>query len=510
MYIRKKPNKSGSISVQIIDTSGEYDRLIKTIGCTKNTEKIKELIEQAHSFISNYTHQTELVFEYNEDKDFLSSLNSGLKNIQMIGPELILGKLFDQIGFNKIPDDLFRHLVISRLVFPLSKLKTSEYLMRYRNISVDADQIYRYLDKLESQQKQSVEQISYNHTLQLFDGHLSIVFYDVTTLYFESPDEDDLRKTGFSKDGKHQCPQIVLGLLVSIEGYPLAYEIFEGNKFEGNTMLPVIDAFKQKYSLDKLVVIADAGLLSNKNIRELIDRGYEFILGGRIKNESDKIKQKIISHQFKDGKSMVINRSKGIRLIVGYSSSRAKKDVHNRKRGLKKLEKSLERGTLNKQHINNRGYNKYLRIDGKITLSIDYEKFEADGIWDGLKGYITNSKLDKEKVIKNYKQLWQIEKAFRISKTDLRVRPIYHRLSKRISAHIIIAFCAYKLYKELERQLREKNSRLSPTKAIDIMKTIYRLQVKLPKSQKEATILFAQEEEQVELLKLFNIQATLN
>ncbi|HEY4754791.1 MAG TPA: hypothetical protein VIH28_01930, partial [Ignavibacteriaceae bacterium] len=97
-----------------------------------------------------------------------------------------------------------------------------------------------------------------------------------------------------------------------------------------------------------------------------------------------------------------------------------------------------------------------------------------------------------------------------ISKTDLRVRPIYHRLSKRISAHIIIAFCAYKLYKELERQLREKNSRLSPTKAIDIMKTIYRLQVKLPKSQKEATILFAQEEEQVELLKLFNIQATLN
>src|SRR3989337_2692107 len=452
MYIRKKPNKSGSISVQIIDTSGEYDRLIKTIGCTKNTEKIKELIEQAHSFISNYTHQTELVFEYNEDKDFLSSLNSGLKNIQMIGPELILGKLFDQIGFNKIPDDLFRHLVISRLVFPLSKLKTSEYLMRYRNISVDADQIYRYLDKLESQQKQIVEQISYNHTLQLCDCHLSIVFYDVTTLYFESPDEDDLRKTGFSKDGKHQCPQIVLGLLVSIEGYPLAYEIFEGNKFEGNTMLPVIDAFKQKYSLDKLVVIADAGLLSNKNIRELIDRGYEFILGGRIKNASDKIKQQ----------------------------------------------------------INNRGYNKYLRIDGKITLSIDYEKFEADGIWDGLKGYITNSKLDKEKVIKNYKQLWQIEKAFRISKTDLRVRPIYHRLSKRISAHIIIAFCAYKLYKELERQLREKNSRLSPTKAIDIMKTIYRLQVKLPKSQKEATILFAQEEEQVELLKLFNIQATLN
>jgi transposase len=450
MYIRKKQNKSGSISVQIIDTSGDYDRLLKTIGSTKDPVKLNELIEQAYSFISNYNHQAELVFEHHEDKNFLSSLKTGLRNIQMIGPELILGKIFDQIGFNKITDELFRHLVISRLVFPLSKLKTSEYLMRYQNIRVDADQIYRYLDKLESQQKQIVQQISFNHTLQLFNGHLSLVFYDVTTLYFESSNEDELRKTGYSKDGKHQCPQIVLGLLVSIDGYPLAYEIFEGNKFEGHTMLPVIEAFKQKYSSEKLLIIADAGLLSKKNITELKKKGYEFILGGRIKNESEKIKQDVLSQQLKDGQSMVIKRDDEISLIVGYSSSRARKDAHNRNRGLKKLEESLEKGKLNKQHINNRGYNKYLRMEGEIILSIDYEKFKADGCWDGLKGYITNSKLDKEQVIENYKQLWQIEKAFRISKTDLKVRPIYHRLPKRISAHLIIAFCAYKLYKELE------------------------------------------------------------
>jgi transposase len=505
MYIRRKRNKSGSISVQIIDTSGRYDRLEKTIGSTKDSQKLKELVHEAQKYILSYTHQEEMSFEFYEDRKFIKTLTNGLKDIKMIGPELILGKIFDEIGFNKIGDVLFRYLVLSRIVFPLSKLKTSEYLMRYQNIIIDADKIYRYLDKLESQQKEIVEQISFQHTLGLFNGQLSVVFYDVTTVYFEASDEDDLRRTGFSKDGKHQCPQIVLGLLVSIDGYPLAYEIFEGNKFEGHTMLPVIEAFKQKYNLDKLIIIADAGLLSKQNIEELISKGYEFILGGRIKNESDQVKQQIHSHQFSKGNSLVIKRSQDVRLIIGYSSTRARKDANNRQRGLKKLEKSLQKGNLNKQHINNRGYNKYLKINGKVSITIDYDKFEADSFWDGLKGYITNTKLEKEQVIENYKSLWQIEKAFRISKTDLRVRPIYHRLPKRISAHFIIAFCAYKIYKELERQLREKNSNITPGKAIDIMKTIYHLHIQLPESFQETTVLFAREEKQLELLKSFGI-----
>jgi len=503
MFIRKKKNKSGSTSVQVIDSSGKTDRLLKSFGSTKDTDKLKELLEQARKFISNIKHQEELNFEYNEDKIFLEQFKSGLENIEMIGPELILGKIYNEIGFNKIEDELFRHLIISRLVFPLSKLKTSEYLMRYQNVIVNADQIYRYLDKLEDKQKELVEIISYNHTLKIFNGKMSVVFYDVTTIYFEASDEDELRKTGYSKDGKHQSPQILLGLLVSVEGYPLAYEIFEGKKFEGHTIIPVIESFKKKYSLDKLVIIADAGMLSKRNIGELIAQGYEFILGGRIKNESDKIKNSILSHQFKDGESIIIKRDKDTRLIVAYSSSRARKDADNRQRGLKKLEKSLQHGKLSKQHINNRGYNKYLRIDGEIKIAINYEKFEADKGWDGLKGYITNSKLAKEEVIESYKHLWQIEKAFRISKTDLRIRPIYHRLPKRIAAHMTIAFCAYKVYKELERQLRKLNSKLTPAKAIDLMKTIYSLHLRLPQSLNETKIIFAREESQIELLNLF-------
>lgn len=510
MFIRKKKNKSGSISVQVIDTTLRPNKLLKTIGSTKNQNQVNELITKAQDFITEFTRQEELELSFRGDNIFLNNLKKSLRGINIVGPDLILGKLYNEIGFNQIEEDLFKSLVISRIVFPLSKLKTTEYLLRYKNEIIEVDKIYRYLDKLEEKQKSLVEQISFNHTINLFNGNLSIVFYDVTTLYFESSDEDDLRKTGFSKDGKHQSPQIILGLLVSIDGYPLAYEVFEGNKFEGHTMIPVLESFKKKYSLNKLIIVADAAMLSQKNVNELIEKGYEFILGGRIKNETDKIKSKILSHRFRDGQSILIDRDDKTKLIVSYSLSRGKKDSYNRQRGLKKLEKLLDKQRLTKKHINNRGYNKYLKIEGDVKIVIDYEKFKTDSCWDGLKGYITNSQLSKEEVIENYRQLWQIEKAFRISKTDLKVRPIYHRLPKRISAHLTIAFCAYKIYKELERQLKIKKSAISVARAIELMKTIYSFSIKLPESSKETNIIFANQQEQLDLLNIFDLSYLLD
>lgn len=159
MFIRKKQNKSGSISVQIIDTSGKANHLIKTIGSTKDQNQLKELLKAAHQFVSKYRKQEELEFSYKEDEKFLKTLKIGLRNISMIGPDIILGKLYDEIGFNEIEEELFKDLVISRIVFPLSKLKTTEYLLRYKNKELEVDKIYRYLDKLESKQKPIVEQI---------------------------------------------------------------------------------------------------------------------------------------------------------------------------------------------------------------------------------------------------------------------------------------------------------------------------------------------------------------
>jgi transposase len=370
-------------------------------------------------------------------------------------------------------------------------------------LDIDVQIVYRYLDKLYKHQKDKIQQISYQHTLSILDNKISVVFYDVTTIYFEADSEDDLRKTGFSKEGKHQHPQIVLGLLVSKGGYPLAYDIFSGNQFEGHTMLPIIDAFKSKYKLKSLVVVADAGLLSKENITLLEQGGYEYILGARVKSVSKKIKEQILSLELKNGESTSLKIDTNTNLIISYSQARAKKDAYNRERGLKKLEKQSKSGKLTKTSINNRGYNKFLQIENEVKISIDQEKIEQDKKWDGLKGYITNTTLKKEDVLENYKDLWQIEKAFRIAKTDLGIRPIYHRAQRRIEAHICIAFAAYKIYKELERQLKAKEARISPEKAIDIAKTIYAVKVVHPITKQITYSTIIKSEEQKALAKLF-------
>ena len=293
-------------------------------------------------------------------------------------------------------------------------------------------------------------------------------------------------------------------MLVSIDGYPLAYEIHEGNKFEGHTMLPIIDAFKAKYKLENLVIVADSGLLSTSNVNDLQDKGYEFILGARIKNESKWIKEKILSLKLANGQSELIEKQAGLKLVISYSDKRAKKDAHNRDRGLQKLEKRVASGKLTKSSINNRGYNKYLKIDGEVKISIDKSKYEADAAWDGLKGYLTNTTLSKDEVIENYSHLWKIEKAFRISKHDLKIRPIYHRLQRRIEAHITINFAAYKVYKELERLLAIKQANITCEQAIEIAKTIYSIKITDPATDNTSSETLLLNDEQKYLAKIFN------
>jgi transposase len=475
MFFRQKKNRSGVISVQVIDKSGGKYRLVKTIGSSSDAGEVSTLVGLAKAWIK--AHQGQLDIDFSGGRAEAERFLANITQIKLEGIELLLGSLFEQIGFGQIKDDLFKRLVLARLCYPASKLRTTDYLAKYEYIETDVQAVYRYMDKLHRTQRDAVQRISFEHTVQVLGGRISMVFYDVTTLYFEIAQEDELRKPGFSKEGKHQHPQILLGLLVSVDAYPLAYEIFEGNKFEGHTMLPVLEAFKERYGLDKLVVIADSGLLSRQNIESLEDQGYEFILGARIKNESVRVQEQILSLRLENGQSAAVETAHGHRLIISYAAARARKDAANRQRGLQKLEHQIKKGTLTKASINNRGYNKYLKLEGEINVTIDHEKFEADKKWDGLKGYLSNTTLTKDEVIENYGHLWKIEKAFRISKNDMKIRPIYHRIQRRIEAHICIAFTAYKVYKELERQLKEKNAPFTAEKAIEIAKTIFSVHV---------------------------------
>jgi transposase len=501
MFVRKLNHPNGKVYVQVVEKiSGKYI-VRESFGSASKDKDLHLLVNKAKNWIRRKSGAQELDFSGTDD--FVEQLFNSITSLQRVGYDLLLVPIFNEIGFNKINTLLFQELVIARVAFPKSKLKTTKFLYRYKQIDWDEDKLYRYLDKLYNTQKEAVQKISYEHTLKILSGDISVVFYDVTTLYFDIDEEDNLRKTGFSKEGKHQNPQIVLGLLVSKGGYPLAYEIFEGNKFEGHTMLPVIDTFKEKYNLNKLIVIADSGLLSNENIIELQKKDYEFIIGARIKNEKENIKAKILSLNLENGKSEVINKGH-LKLVITYSDDRARKDRYNREKGIKKLEKRIKSGRLNKSSINNRGYNKFLKLDGQINVHLDKSKVEEDKKWDGLKGYLSNARLQKNQIIENYQQLWQIEKAFRIAKSDLKIRPVYHRLQRRIEAHICISFAAYKVYKELERQLKEKKASISANDAIEIADYIHQIKIQLPQNGETVKKTILTTPEQQHLAYLFN------
>jgi len=226
MFVRKKRNASGTVSVQVVEKQRGAYRVVRSFGASRDVDELARCVARAQAYIDERPEQGKLFATITKDAitihRFVGSLQNA--NIRTIGPELIFGTLFDRIGFNVVEDDLFRHLVIARLAFPLSKLKTVDYVERLCGVRMGIQSVYRSLDRLHTRHKETVERIAYEHTTQTL-GTVSVVFYDMTTLYFEAEDEDDFRKIGYSKDGKFDCPQIMLGLLVSEGGYPIGYDV---------------------------------------------------------------------------------------------------------------------------------------------------------------------------------------------------------------------------------------------------------------------------------------------
>lgn len=482
MFIRKKKNRSGTTSIVVVEKHKGIYREIKTIGTSNDPSELESLYKKGKKWISQYLGELD-IFEFHdkaiEESQITEYLLSNVENILLNGVQLILNQVFKLTGFCGVEDDIFRQLVIARLSQPMSKSATVEYLKSHFDEDAKLHRVYRYLDKLYNTQKEKIQQISVEHSRRILGGKIGLLFYDVTTLYFEADYGDELRETGFSKDGKHSQPQVVLGLLVSKNGYPLSYSIFNGSQYEGRTMLPVVEDFVQRFKLDDFIIVADSGLMNQSNISLLESGNYKYIIGARIKNESNEIKTWILSLPKQDG--AFCEMRKGLtRLIVGYSDNRAKKDKYNREKGVKRLEKAYRSGTITKENINKRGYNKFLEISNNVKVTISQDKIELDQKWDGLKGYITNTEFPAKEVYEQYCGLWTIERAFRVTKGTLEMRPMFHFTPKRIEAHVCICFVAYKIYKELERVLKISHINISVDKVLEIAKTITTIKINLP------------------------------
>ena len=511
MFVRKKKNSSGSISIQIIKKMNGKSKVVESIGCSKDDKEIEKLYQKALDRIKELEPNLFDAIEQEEEKHQFISLRND--QIVPIGDELFFGKIFDKIlsknvfnKFYKSKDkfELFKALVISRILYPGSKLYLSDYLYHFKKQDISDEAIYRLVDTLYTDEiKTKIEEAIYKYTLSKVN-QIVVSFYDVTTIYFESESEDDLRKIGFSKEGRLARPQIQLGLFTTLEGYPLSYEVYHGKKFEGHTLLDALKNFQNKFNIKtKPIVVADRGMLNNDNIAYLENNGYKYILGAKIKMLPSNLKEDItnlifindnITHQIEINKTIKYKENQGNkkatkdlnisqRLILTYSNQRAKKDKYLRDKALQRLKDKINYSSnITKSDLKLSHYAKFLDISDEcnIQFKLNNTKVIQDEKLDGIKGYITNDfKLKHNDIINHYQNLWHIEKAFRISKTDLQIRPIYHRLETRIKAHILISFVSYAIYKEFEIKTRDikKEYKISYKILRDLIKHIFAVKI---------------------------------
>lgn len=408
----------------------------------------------------------------------------------------VYGTLFDELGYkyvfpnparNKMVVNIFRDIVLARIANPKSKRATVDMLEEDYGVSIHLQKVYRMMDKVDDIAIERLNNLTFKNTKSLYDNKIDVIFYDATTIYFESFTEDDLRKCGFSKDLKFNQPQVLFALMVTKEGLPIGYKIYEGNKYEGHTLIPALKDLRERYKIDKVIFVADSGMFNKDNLSYLDKNGFEYIVGARLKNMPDIIRGRILDKrnykEVEQGYDIAeFEYKEKLRLVVSYKVERARKDRIDRNRAIEKLKKKLERSRSQRDYLSNYGYKKYLKFIGDSKIEIDYEKLELDVRWDGLHGVITNSKdLSKEEILSQYGNLWSVEESFRITKHDLKVRPVFHWTKRRVKAHIAISFAAYSLVRFMEYRVMLQYMKLSPEK---IRQHLVRVQTSILHDQK--------------------------
>jgi transposase len=538
MFIRKKksPKTPHRVSIQIVESIRRADKVSQTIlrhvGIGETEDEIDKLTALARTIMARIEEERQPSLPLFSPEDMVGFKGQRKKDDSPIIVDLnvlreeqrfnegivdVCGALYDQLGFNEIftgthaknNNSILKSCVLARMANPSSKLRTSELLENDFAVKLPVEKIYRMMTQLEKISDRVSSKVKAS-TLDLIDQKVDILLYDVTTLYFESFSPDELRNFGFSKDCKFKETQLVLALITTPEGLPVSYKVFPGNTQEAKTLIPTIKALKNEFSIENIDFAADRGMFSEANLKALEEEKLSYVVAAKLKNMPKNLKQDILKikddndeNEFRVRESSYKNR----RLVVVYSPARAAKDKKDRARLVERIEKIADKnGQVElKKLVKNSGTKKYLRFENenKKSATIDREKIQQEESWDGIFGYITNSEAPAEKIIERYKSLWVIEESFRINKTDLKIRPIFHHKGHRIKAHLEICFLAYALARQLMYcyqvqngesvsfrvirnellavqasllvNLRNKEKYIIPSKATPVAKRLYRL-----------------------------------
>jgi transposase len=443
LKFREVKTGSGKIAIQVYYLYNRKRVIVKHLGSASTKDEIDYLKIQAEQFIGDYSNQVSL---FPSSK---SGAYSYLAQYECVGFYYrfyydTIQRLIAKLGIEDQASSLFKDLIAIRILEPASKLRSIELIDTYFGIKHRRQNYYKEASKWASLKDQTISKVN-DFAKREYGFDYSLLFYDVTTLYFETFEDDDLRKTGFSKDSKSQQPQILVGLMVSKEGFPIAFDVFPGNTFEGHTILPVVKAFISKNNVSSFTVVADAAMISNDNIKELKSCGIHYIVGARLGNLPQAVFD-VMDARIKreDGKAIRLHTDKGY-LICSFSNTRYRKDKYEMEKQILKAQSIIKSPAKNTKA-------KFVKAQNE-KLKLNEELIEKATKLLGLKGYYTDldeQELPAVKVIERYHELYKVEQAFRVAKSDLETRPIFHFKDEPIKLHLLICFLALTISKHIE------------------------------------------------------------
>lgn len=423
----------------------------------------------------------------------------------IVGIHEVYGKVYEELGFDKVFSNPKRkpaavknlfHVVMARIANPISKMATVMDLSENFGIELSLPSVYRMMEQIDDKVVSNIQQLAYQAACGIFKQGINVLFYDCTTLYFESFTEDELKENGYSKDMKFNQAQVLLALLVTEHGLPIGYEVFPGSQYEGHTLVKALNKIEENYQVNDILFVADSAMLNEENLQLLESMGKKYIVGARLRNMSENNQDKVLDKKTYNilnkpddeyeysMKEIAVN---GRRLIVSYNEKNAKKDAYDREKSIERLMAKLKKsGTKPTDLISNFGYKKFLQLKGEATVEINQEKIEREKQWDGLHGVMTNHPdLTPEQITLQYHGLWQVEQCFRVSKHDLKIRPIFHWTPQKIKAHIAICFMALTCARYLCYRIKTQYTSLSEQR---IRQQLLSAQISILKHQQTKTL----------------------